>query len=145
MRQIQKYFSPVSAFRAGDIKIGECPFCIVGKALRFGDDVAGKLADLPHKFWSHELTCLHALELMLPLASQLGRGECGDTHVPEKMDQRQPSAGRGKVATFTQDIAIAEQSLDDSGSGSWSSQTALAHCFPEFLVLNQLARPLHST
>ena len=59
------------------------------------------------------------------------------------MDQGHPLAGGGEIAAVAQDVAVAEESLDDGGARGGSAETPLAHRLAELLILDKLARSFH--
>ena len=59
------------------------------------------------------------------------------------MNQGHALAGGGQVTPLAQDIAVAEEALDDGGTGCRGAEAALAHRLAEFLILDKLAGSFH--
>src|SRR5438874_12996573 len=109
------------------------------------DNMAGDIGDTGHEFVSTLLAALDLAQLEFPVAGQLRLGEFRDPQTIEQFHQRKRFGGRNQILSLTEQILLADETIDDRGARGRRAKSFLTHRLAQLFVLYQPARSLHGT
>ena len=139
-------FHLTAALRAGCVQIAEVTGHLVTlEGLGALNDAAGHLGDVLHELRPGVAARLHLLELVLPLARQLGLAQFFDAQTAQERDEHEGLARGLKLVAVAVEVFFIDQAFDDRGACGRGAQTSVGHGRAQFIVFDQLARTFHRT
>ena len=138
------FFDLAAALGAGGVQVAEVAGHLVAlEGLGAFDDAPGHLGDVLHELRPGVATGFHLLELVLPLAGQLGLAQFFDAQTAQEGDEHEGFACRLKLVAIAMQVFFIDQAFDDGSAGSRGAQTAVGHRRAQFIVFDQFTGAFH--